>query len=79
MTHAAAKEAFEERSLTDSSHENGHVSFLCDVVIVMASLLARQPISGPPEGDDCKMLDAQKPWPTPSEAQWTEIQTISCR
>ena len=52
---AAAKEAFEERSLTDASHGKGHVSFLCDVARMMARLLARQPISHPPEGDSGQM------------------------
>ena len=25
------------------------------------------------------VVDAAKPWPTPSDAQWAEIETISCR
>lgn len=91
---AAAMQAFEERSLTDATHAIGHISFLSEVVLVMLSLLERQPISHPAErssgevshSDDngwdlfpAEVVDAAKPWPTPSVAQWAEIELISCR
>lgn len=94
---AAAKHAFEARSLTDATHAVGHISFLSEVAHVMVQLLACHPISDPAKGPAGKashsykgedsgwdlfpsgVLDAAQPWPTPSDAQWAEIETISCR
>ncbi len=45
----------------------------------MSHLLAKRPSSHAAEDDDGEMVDARKPWPTPTPAQWAEVEMVSFR
>jgi len=77
--HGAAAEAFDPKSITDDCQREGDITFMYGVTETMTRLLASQPLSHPPEDYDGDLVDAYPPWPTPTAAQWTEIQTVALR
>ena len=62
----AAREVFEEQCIPHSIAFEEHANLLSDVALVMARLLKQQPLSQQAEDDNGDLLDAQKPWPTPT-------------